>query len=121
MALPTIEHTEFGSITVAGRTYDYDIVIRLDGEIVKRKKKLSKRVYGTSHTISKDEAEFLYEKGCDRIVIGTGQYNSVRLSEEAERYFAKKGCAVELKGTPDAIRLYNDAKGKAAGMFHVTC
>jgi hypothetical protein len=38
-----IESTEFGSITIDGKTYPFDVVIRLSGEIIKRKKKLSKK------------------------------------------------------------------------------
>ena len=121
MASPTIDGTKFGEITIAGRSYDYDVVIRLGGEVVKRKKKLSKRVYGTSHTVSKEEAEFLYEDGCARLIIGTGQYDSVRLSPKAEKYFASRGCRVDLAKTPDAVARFNEAKGSAAGMFHVTC
>jgi hypothetical protein len=34
-----------------GKTYEHD-VIRLSGEVVKRKKKLSKKYYGTSHVLS---------------------------------------------------------------------
>jgi len=30
----------FGEITIGGKTCDHDVVIRLSGEIVKRKKKL---------------------------------------------------------------------------------
>ena len=41
-----INHTEFGEITIDGKTYEHDVIIRLSGEIVKRKKKLSKRLYG---------------------------------------------------------------------------
>jgi hypothetical protein len=62
----TIEGTRFGEITIDGKTYDHDVVIRLSGEIVKRKKKLSKKLYGTSHTLSKDEAKFLFEKDVSR-------------------------------------------------------
>jgi hypothetical protein len=58
-----IESTEFGSITIEGKTYQFDVVIRSSGEVIKRKKKLSKMHYGTSHKISKDEAKFVYEKG----------------------------------------------------------
>jgi hypothetical protein len=32
---------------------------RLSGEVVKRKKKLSKKHYGTSHVLSMDEAKFI--------------------------------------------------------------
>ena len=52
---PRIDATEFGSITVDGTVFDHDLVISPDGEVSKRKKKLSKAVYGTSHTISLQE------------------------------------------------------------------
>ena len=51
---PTIDRTMYGSITIKGRRYERDVLIRLDGGVKKRKKKLSKAVYGTSHTISLD-------------------------------------------------------------------
>jgi hypothetical protein len=46
-----IEGTTFGTITIDGRTYEHDVIIRLSGEVVKRKKKLSKKYYGTSHAL----------------------------------------------------------------------
>ena len=52
---PTINDTTFGSITVNDTTYDHDIIIRQNGNVEKRKKKLSKAMYGTSHTVSLDE------------------------------------------------------------------
>jgi hypothetical protein len=48
-----IENTTFGSITIDGKTYEHDVVIRLSGEVVKRKKKLSKKLYGTSHALQR--------------------------------------------------------------------
>jgi hypothetical protein len=116
-----IERTSFGAITIDGKTYDYDVVVRLSGEIVKRKKKLSKKYYGTSHVLSKDEAKFVFEKGCEQLIVGSGQMGNVQLSPEAEAYFAKKGCKVLLQRTPDAIRLFNRSKAKKIGLFHVTC
>ncbi len=35
----TIEGTAFGSITVDGTTYEHDVIIRVSGEVMKRKKK----------------------------------------------------------------------------------
>ena len=116
-----IDKTTFGSITIEGTTYDHDVILRLSGQVKKRKKKLSKRLYGTSHIVSADEAAHLYEPGCQTLIIGTGQYDSVTLSEEAHRFFADKGCAVLLQPTPQAIKTSNQAKGHTAGMFHVTC
>ena len=37
-----IEGTTFGTITIDGKTYEHDVIIRLSGEVVKRKKRLSK-------------------------------------------------------------------------------
>ncbi|HBO46133.1 MAG TPA: hypothetical protein DD670_19855 [Planctomycetaceae bacterium] len=118
---PHIDATEFGSITVDGETLDHDIVIRLGGKVKKRKKKLSKQHYGTSHTVSLDEAKHIHDEGADRLVIGSGQQGQVKLSDEAEAYFKKKGCSVELHPTPEAMGIWNQAEGKVIGMFHVTC
>ena len=69
-----IDRTEFGEITIDGKTYEHDVIIRLSGEVVKRKKKLSKRLYGTSHIVSKDEAKFVFEKGCKRLILGSRRH-----------------------------------------------
>ncbi len=116
-----IERTAFGTITIDGKTYDHDVVIRLSGEIVKRKKQLSKKYYGTSHVLSKDEAKFVFEKGCEQLIIGSGQVGNVHLSPEAEAYFTKKGCKVLLQPTPKAIHLFNGSMARKVGLFHVTC
>jgi hypothetical protein len=52
----------------------HDVIIRLNGQPEKRKKKLSKAIYpqdtlkgcGTSHIISLAEAEHVFEKGAER-------------------------------------------------------
>jgi hypothetical protein len=116
-----IDNTIFGAITIDGKTYEHDVIVRLSGEVVKRKKKLSKKLYDTSHVLLEDEAKFLFEKGCDQIIIGSGQMGNVHLSPEAEAYFERKGCAVVLKPTPEAIRLFNRSRAIRIGLFHVTC
>jgi len=116
-----IESTTFGTITIDGKTYEHDVVIRLSGDVVKRKKKLSKKYYGTSHMLSKDEAKFVFEKGCEQLIVGSGQIGNVRLSPEAESYFARKDCKVLLQRTPEAIQVFNRSRAKKIGLFHVTC
>jgi hypothetical protein len=116
-----IDSTTFGAITIDGTTYQHDVVVRLSGEVVKRKKKLSKKFYGTSHVLSKDEAKYLFEKGCDQVVIGSGQMGNVHLSPEAEAYFERKGCEVLLRPTPEAIQMFNRSHARRIGLFHVTC
>ncbi len=118
---PRIDQTQFGSITIAGEVYEHDVIIRLGGDVKKRKKKLSKAIYGTSHIVSLDEAKHVYETGAERLILGTGQSGMVRLCDEATDYLKRKNCQVERLATPEAIRAWNEAEGAVIGLFHVTC
>jgi hypothetical protein len=118
---PRIEQSVFGVITIAGTTFPHDVLIRLSGHVKKRKKKLSKAVYGTSHVVSLAEAKHVYEPGAKRLLIGTGQQGNVRLSDEASAYFTRKQCQVDLQPTPQAIQVWNAGDGALIGLFHVTC
>ena len=116
-----IDGTQFGSITIDGKIHKHDVIIRRSGAVKKRRKKLSKKRYGTSHIISKPEAKFVLEKGCRLLIVGTGQEGNVKLSPEAKDYFDKKGCAVLSLRTPEAIRAFNRARAHTIGLMHVTC
>ena len=101
---PKIDDTWFGSITVDGTRYEHDILIRLSGKVRKRKKELSKAVYGTSHTISLAEIEELYRPKAKRLIIGTGQEDKVRLSPEAADFLSDHNCQVDLWPTLESSR-----------------
>ena len=118
---PRINRTKFGSITIDGKTYNHDVLIKLNGEVVKRKKKLSKAVYGSSHTISLGEAEFIYEDDAERLILGAGQYGMANLSEAAKRFFKEQDCKVEVLPTPEAINAWNQSESETIGLFHITC
>jgi hypothetical protein len=118
---PFIESTSFGAITIGHDSFENDVVIRSTGKIVKRKKRLSKEVYGSSHTLSLPEAEFLYEKEVPILIIGSGQHGMMSLSNEAKKFFNEKSISVSLSPTPDAIKEYNNADEPCIGLFHVTC
>lgn len=118
---PSIDQTTFGSITIEKVVFEHDVIIQQDGKVKKRKKKLSKAIYDTSHILSLPEAKYVYEKGVKRLIIGTGQEGNVRLSDEAAGYFKSKQCEVDLYPTPEAIQVWNESKEPAIGLFHVTC
>jgi len=85
------------------------------------KRPTANHIFGTSHVISIDEAKHVYEKGVGKLIVGTGQYGQVELSEEAGEYFEKKKCEVKPAPTPKAIEVWNSIKGNVIGLFHVTC
>jgi len=118
---PHIDGTAFGRITIDGREYRYDVVLTPAGEVAERQKELSKRVTGTSHVVSEAEAKHLVEQGASTLLIGTGQYGALKLSDEAAAYLREQGCAVTLAPTPEAVKLYNAATEPVTAMFHLTC
>ena len=118
---PKIQGTSFGSIIIGEQTYNNDVLIRLDGKVEKRKKKLSKAIYGTSHTISLDEARHIHQEGAERLILGTGQFGLAKLSDEAAVFFKEMNCQVDALATPDALAVWNQAEGALIAVFHVTC
>jgi hypothetical protein len=116
-----IDATEFGAITIDAKLYEHDVIIRLSGKVEKRRKRLSKERYGTSHIISKEEAKFVFEDGCDLLIVGAGQDGNVRLSPEASEYLDKKHCQVLLQPTPEAVLAFNQSQEKKIALMHVTC
>jgi hypothetical protein len=121
MSRPCCDATGFGWIEIDGERYEHDVLIRLSGKIKRRKKKLSKQVYGTSHTISREEAEHVFEEGARVLIVGTGQDGCVHLSPEAAAYLEKHEVEVRLQPTPKALERWNEAGKDAVGLFHVTC
>ncbi len=71
--------------------------------------------------MSKAEAKFVFEDGCDLLIVGAGQDGNVRLSPEASAYFDKRRCRVVLQPTPEAILTFNRSRGKTIALMHVTC
>jgi len=124
---PRIDAARFGTISVEGKVFKHDIVITLDGKVKKRKKQLSKKVYGTSHTLSLAETKAIWEKNVNAprsaktLIIGTGHFDRVRLSSEAREYLEQEGCQVRLLPTTKAIQLWNETPGNVMGLFHITC
>jgi hypothetical protein len=59
--------------------------------------------------------KFVFEKGCEQLIVGSGQMGNVTLSPEAEAYFSKKGCKVILQPTPEAIGIFN--RSQRPGFF----
>jgi hypothetical protein len=117
---PVIDKTGFGSITIDSVSFKHDVIIRLDGTVEKRKR-FPAKMFGGSHTLTPEEAEYIHEEGARHVIIGTGQFGVLKLSPEAEACFADKGCEVLLLPTPQAINRWNDREENTIGLFHVTC
>jgi hypothetical protein len=112
-----IDGTTFGSITIDGKTYDHDVIVRLSEKVEKRKKKLSKRIYGTSHTVSEDEAKFVIEKGCKQLIFGTGHDAMASLSPEAAAFLNKRAARSSPSPHPRRSASSTSARRRRSGCF----
>lgn len=121
MRCPRIDGTAFGEVTVDGTTYDYDIVIRVDGKVKKRKKKLSKRVTGSAHDISREEIEYVCQGEPEVVLVGCGQGSGARVTAEAKEYLKGREIVFEAHATPRAIAVYNECEKRKAILIHTTC
>ena len=116
-----IDSAAFGSIVIEGTRYDHDVVIRSDGSVEKREKKLSKSATGTGHLVSVEEAEHIWKDGVTTVVVGTGHKGVLKLSAEAREFFELMKCEIVMNRTPIVIRSWNRLTDNAIGLFHVTC
>ncbi|MHA1804958.1 MAG: MTH938/NDUFAF3 family protein [Promethearchaeota archaeon] len=121
------EQTKFGSITISGKTYSYDIYLHVNGEISPRDKSQSKSING-HRELSKWELEILLKENPDVLLIGMGQSGILPLSKETKAWLnsikEEKTIEIITLKTPDILPITNrwlNSKKKIAGVFHVTC
>ncbi len=113
--------TGFGWIEYRGKVYEHDVIIHSNGEVEKRKKKLSahlKRDYG--HTpLTEMECAFLTRERPGVVYIGTGQHGALPLTEGARQVL---GDYTTIIGpTPDILEDMEREAGPYAAILHVTC
>ncbi len=114
-----LEDFAFGYIRIDGTTREYDVVIDR-GEIRKRKKKASKQfrdAYG--HTPLSTEEEIPWK--CRRLVIGTGAYGKLPVTEELKREAQRRKIELVILPTADAIQVLKKNPEATNAILHVTC
>jgi hypothetical protein len=118
---PVLQSTRFGEVTIDGKTYDHDVTVLPGGQVKKRKKKLAKARYGTSHRIGPDELERLCADGPEVVFIGTGQSGAVELTAEGREYLGRHHVTCRALPTSDVLDAYNHCPKPKAALIHVTC
>jgi hypothetical protein len=112
-----INSTEFGSITIDGKTYDSDIIVSWDGEI-KEARTFVRHLFGNN------ELKELIKKNPDVIIVGTGDSGFLKVSDEVRSLCKQKNVELVEMISKKAIEKFNDnlKKGKKVIVFiHITC
>jgi hypothetical protein len=112
-------HFSFGSIQIDDTKYEHDVIIDR-GEILKRKKKPSKRFRDDfGHTPLSVEENIPWQ--CRQLVIGTGAYGRLPVMDEVRREAQRRNVELLVLSTTEAIeRLSRDTEDTNA-ILHVTC
>src|SRR5215468_6008580 len=112
------EAFSFGSIRIDGITYEHDVVID-QGQVHKRKKKLSKRFRGEfGHTPLSAEEEIPWT--CRRLVIGTGT-GALPVMDEVKREAARRKIKLLILPTLEAIEELKQRLRDTNAILHLTC
>lgn len=119
-----IKEYHFGSITIDGKTYEYDVEVRWTGEVLKWWRK-------ESHIIDVEDVKRAAEQKPEVIIIGTGESGVAEVIQEVRDSIKEKGIELIIDKTEEATRTFNiicqeslEEEGrqkKAIGLFHLTC
>jgi hypothetical protein len=112
------EDLSFGSIQIGGVVYEHDIVIDR-GQVLKRKKKQSKKYRGEfGHTPLSAEEDMPWK--CHKLVIGTGMYGSMPVMKKVKQKAKLRKIKLLVLPTKEAIKeLEQDPEANA--ILHLTC
>ena len=112
-------HFSFGSIEIDGATYEHDVIVDR-GEILKRKKKPSKRFQDAfGHTPLSVEENIPWK--CKQLVIGTGAYGKLPVMEGVKGEARRRHVELLVLPTAEAIKKLGQDPDDTNAILHVTC
>lgn len=111
-----IENYSFGQIFINKEKYNSDLIIFKD------------HIYDSwwrkeGHNLCIDDITEIIDKKPDILIIGTGYYGLMKVSEELIKYLESNNIEVIIKKTKDACDEYNTLhqKKNVVAAFHLTC
>ena len=78
-----IKEYHFGSITINGKNYNYDVEVRWTGEVLKWWRE-------ESHVIDVEDVKRAVEQNPETIIIGTGQMGIAKVLKELKSLFKRE-------------------------------
>jgi len=113
---PAIEHYRSGTITVGGQRHTRDLIILPERVIAGWWRK-------EGHALHPDDLTAVFEAAPEVLVVGTGAYGMMRVTEETRRALETAGIRLIAAPTAEAVKTYNELREetRAAAALHLTC
>ena len=111
-----IEHYSFGRIIIDGKTYTSDVTIFPDHVNSSWWRK-------EGHLLQIADLGDIIAAKLPALIIGTGFYGTMRVSEETLGYLKSNKVEVYVKDTQQAVKLYNEISSQipTVAALHLTC
>ena len=124
-----ITEYHFGSITIEGKTYNYDVEVRWTPKESLRDPtgqtcEVLKWWRGESHVVDVEDIKRAVGENPEIIVIGTGESGMAKVTNQAKEEIISKGIGLIIEKTGQAIKSFNreeEKKRRVIGLFHLTC
>ena len=117
--VPQVEWIDLGEVQINGQRHTQDVVIRTDGTIKKRRRTLSRRVYGNPHVVSVEEVRHVCKGNPRALIVGTGTEGRLNLGSDARTWLDSQGIKVIDNQSPLAVHEYRMARGPRALLLHL--
>lgn len=115
-AVPRIEEYRFGHITIDGRRYSDDVIIR---------------PCSVDDSWWRDEGHLLQTQDLDDalvpppevLVVGTGANGRMQIADDVEDWLTERGIELVAVPTGEAVQRYNELAGqrRTVAALHLTC
>jgi hypothetical protein len=114
-----IEAYDFGVIVINRRRYTSDLIVYGEQVFDGWWRREGHRLY-----VEDLDRIFDFEPKPQVLVVGTGYYGLLKVSNEAEEALKSRGIELVAQPTKDAVQTFNKLLGlgkRVAGAFHLTC
>lgn len=105
----------FGKVEVDGVPYTEDVQVLPDGVRSWWRKE--------GHKVHPDDLRDALQAGAEVVIIGTGYFGRVEVTEEAKRALSERGVELMALKTGEAVEAFNEVsrKRRACALLHLTC
>lgn len=113
---PAIEHYRFGAITVGGQRHTRDLIILPEHIVAGWWRK-------EGHALHPGDLTAVFETAPEVLVVGTGAYGMMRVTEETRRALETAGIRLIAAPTTEAVKTYNELREETriAAALHLAC
>jgi hypothetical protein len=112
-----IKDCTFGRIKINGQEYTRDVIVypnRVDNSWWRKE----------GHRLQVEDISDILQARPNILVVGTGQYGSMRIDKEVEDLLRSKGVELRAAETPEACQIHNrlvKSKRVVITALHLTC